>query len=100
MNASPSNLMAFSTINFYFVFLLDISSDCYKPAQLQCTPMFMFNIHLKKQIPVKIVIRTQELALAAVNYFPKKTPSYLFDSVPGESKKRLDFEKIFDYRIT
>ena len=100
MNAFPSNLMAFSTTNFYFVFLLDISSDWYKPTQLQCTPMFMFNVHLNKQVPVKIVIRSLELALAAVNYFPKKTLSYLFDSVLLESKKRLDFEKIFAYRIT
>ena len=100
MNASPSNLMAFSTTNFYFVFLLDISSDWYKPTQLQCTPMFMFNVHLNKQVPVKIVIRTLELALAAVNYFRKEIPSYLFDSVLGESKKRLDFEQIFAFRIT
>ena len=91
MNASSSNLIAFSNTNFYFVFLLDIPSDRYKLAQLQCTPMFMFNVHLNKQILMKVVIRTLELALTAVNYFCKKTPSYLFDSVLGESKKRLDF---------
>ena len=91
MNASPSNLIAFSTTNFYFVFLLDIPSDRYKLAQLQCTPIFMFNVLLNKQILVKVVIRTLELASAAVNYFCKKTPSYLFDSALGQSKKRLDF---------
>ena len=92
--------MAFSTTNLYFVFLLNISSDHHKSAQLQCTPTFMLNVHLNKQTPVKIVIKTLELALATVNYFRKETPSYLFDSVLGESKKRLDFEKIFAYRIT
>ena len=44
----------------------------------------------------KIVIRRLELALAAVN----SCPSYLFDSVLGESKKRFDLEQIFAHRIT
>ena len=59
--------MAFWTTNFDFVFY----------ARYMLSNKFI----IRNKNMFKIVIRTLEIALAAVNYFRKKVPSYMFDSV-------------------